>query len=313
MRIAIVGAGGVGGYFGGVLAQAGHDVTLLARGDHLAAIKANGLKVETSDGQVIAPPIKAIGLIENTDPYELVIVAVKGWQLDDAIPQIHKLSDKDSIILPLLNGIDATDVLQAGLLDRQVIFGLCGIIAAIKEPGVIKHIAVDPFITFGIDGESNVPQQSLEKIKAVLDASGVKAEISDDIQLSLWRKFLFICPLSAVTSVSRATIGEVRSVPETRELLCQCIDEVISVGQAGQVGLNDEHREDVLDMIDSALEEGTTSMQRDVMSSRPSELETQLGAVIRLGRTYGVSTTALSFIYSALLPQELAVRGKHTK
>lgn len=307
MRIVIVGSGGVGGYFGGVLAQAGYDVTLLARGDHLAAIKAHGLKIETPDGAVLNPPIKAIGLDDSIDPCDLVVVAVKGWQLDDAIPQIQKVSDENSVILPLLNGIDATDILRAGLSDRQVASGLCGIIAAIKEPGVISHIAVDPFLTFGVGSESNIPASSLEKIKSALETAGVNTQVSDDIELSMWQKFLFICPLSAVTSVARATIGKVRSIPETRELLHQCIDEVISVGCASEVELTDEHRCIVLEQIANAPEDGTTSMQRDIIGSRRSELETQLGAVINRGVAHGLSTPALSFAYSALLPQELAV------
>ncbi len=313
MRVAIVGAGGVGGYFGGVLSQAGCDVTLLARGDHLAAIKARGLKVETPDGDVLTPPVKAIGLAESLDPCELVIVAVKGWQLDDAIPKIHKLSKKSSVILPLLNGIDATDVLRAGMPDRQVVYGLCGIISAIKEPGVIRHIAIDPFLTFGVESDSKIPQMSLEKIKAALDVSGVKVELSSNIQLALWKKFLFICPLSAVTSIARATIGKVRSIPETCELLHQCMDEVISVGQACQIKLTIEHRDEVLRMVANAPEDGTTSMQRDVTGARPSELETQLGAVIKLGKKHAVPTPALSFIYGALLPQELAVRCEESR
>lgn len=309
MRVAVVGAGGVGGYFGGVLAQAGHDVTLLARGDHLAAIKAHGLKIETLGGDVLNPTVAAIDMNDNIDPCDLVLVAVKGWQLGDVMPQIQKLSDENSVVMPLLNGIDATEILRDGLTDRQVVSGLCGIIAAIKEPGVISHIAVDPFVTFGMEAESDTSPEILDNIKAAFDKTGVKTEISADIQVSLWQKFLFICPLSAVTSIARANIGTVRSVSETCALLYQCIDEVIDVGQASGVDLTNEHREGVLKMIAYAPEEGTTSMQRDIASARPSELETQLGVVIRRGKAQGISTPILSFAYGALLPQELAARN----
>ncbi len=312
MRVAIVGAGGVGGYFGGVLALAGQDVTLLARGDHLAAIKANGLKIETPTAELLAPKLTAIGDAEACEPCDLVIVAVKGWQLADVMDQIQRLSHERSVILPLLNGVSATDQLRAGLSNRQIASGLCGIIAALKAPGLIHHIAVDPFITFGVNDSAEVPPEELEKIKSTFETAGVTTKISDNISLSLWRKFLFICPLSAVTSVARATIGEVRSTVETSTLLHQCIDEVIEVGNALNIELSFEHRNEVLKQIDNAPAHGTTSMQRDIVGGRHSELETQLGAVIRLGKSCNLTTPALSFIYAALLPQESASFYKNT-
>ena len=313
IKIAVVGAGGVGGYFGGVLALAGYKVTLQDKGDHLAAMRAGGLTVETIDGRALCPSVVAIGPNESCAACDLVIVSVKGWELASVTDQIRNLSHEKSVILPLLNGIDCSETLQAALPDRIVVGGFCGINSTIKAPGVIKHIALKPFVTFGTAtyGATTMPTVApdvLGDIKSAFEAADVKTTVSQDIVLSIWQKFLLICPLSAVTSVARVTIDEVLANPETAELLNQCLQELTTVGLANEVALTDRDQTAVLEQIAGAPAGATTSMQRDIIASQPSELDTQLLSAISVARNCGVATPALSFIYSALIPQERAAR-----
>ena len=309
MNIAIVGAGGVGGYFGGVLASTGYPVTLVARGAHRERILKHGLTIEKPDGNSFTTPVTTVDSSQINTQFDVVIVAVKGWQLTDSLPVIRKLCHANSVILPLLNGIEAPAVIKSALPGQQVLGGLCGIIAHIKEPGVIRHVGIDPFVTFGSYNSSSISEPVMQEIKTAFETSGVKASISDDIALSMWRKFLFICPLSAVTSVTRATIGQVRSIPQSRDMVEHCLDEVLAVGRANGIDLTSEHRAFMLKQFRESPEAGTTSMQRDIKDNHPSELETQVGSVVTLAKKLNVATPVLSFVYSALMPQEQASRS----
>lgn len=306
MKIAVVGAGGVGGYFGGVLALADNDVHLLARGAHLKAIKDNGLQIETQNQQLLEPELAVTDSAESIGHADLVIVAVKGWQLDDAIPAIRLLCHTDTLILPLLNGVNAPSTLQKALPDQKTLGGLCGIISHIKSPGLIQHIGIDPFITFGVVADNPINKAKLSELKSVFENADINTTLTEDITLAMWRKYLFICPLSAVTSVTRATIGRVRSTPESLYLLEQAVDELMNVGQAIGVQLTDEHRQTVMKSVMTAPEDGTTSMQRDIMAGRNSELDTQLGHAIRIADKANCSIPTLSFLYGALLPQSMS-------
>lgn len=306
MKIAVVGAGGVGGYFGGILALAGHDVQLLARGQHLQAIVESGLQLETLDNKILTPPITATNSAESIGPSDLVIVAVKGWQLEEAVESIRVLCHPDTMILPLLNGVSAPSTLKQALPRQLVLGGLCGIISHIKSPGLIQHVGIDPFITFGPIEEDVFDDYRLSELEGIFEQAEINGRLSNNITLAMWRKYLFICPLSAVTSVTRATIGTVRSVPESFELLQQAVTELMRVGQSIGVELTNEHHKIVMEQVMASPAAGTTSMQRDVMADRPSELDTQLGHAIRLARENGCSVPALSFLYGALLPQAIA-------
>lgn len=314
LKIAVIGAGGVGGYFGGKLADAGCDVTLVARGAHLQAIQQQGLRIEDPDGNVSTREISTLdsnlGISGQAD---VIIIAVKGSQLEEAGQLAKSLCHSNTLILPLLNGISAPDVLNRGLPDQTVLGGLCGIIAQIGEPGLIKHVGIDPFVTFGLMQAQPSLDSRVADLKAAFENAGLKATVPEDISLSMWRKYLFICPLSAATSVSRVTIGEVRSTPESMHLLEQLVDETLAVGVAAGIPLTNEHRDSVITQVSKSPVDGTTSMQRDIRDGKPSELETQLGPVIALGKKHSVETPALSFAYSALKPQELLHRKQSTK
>lgn len=304
MKIAVIGAGGVGGYFGGLLAKHSHDVHLIARGENLKAIQKSGLYVSSPNGDFHVTNIHATDKPSDIGIADTVIVAVKGWQLEEVTPIVAALTGTDTLVLPLLNGVEATDTLNKHLTTGTMLNGLCGIIAKIDVPGRIHHIAIDPFVKFGATDKP----VDLKQLATVFNESGVDAEIPDDIKRAIWMKFLFIAPLSGVTSITRATMDVVRTLPETRGMLTDAITEALFVGQAQGINLTKNDIDATLTMIDNTPAGGTTSMQRDIQAGMPSELDTQTGAIVRLGTQSNTATPVNAFIYNALLPQENSAR-----
>lgn len=308
MRIAIYGAGGVGGYFGGRLAQAGEEVIFIARGEHLAAIQRDGLKVESIAGDFSVAPAFATDDPASIGEVDCVIVAVKAWQVTEAAEAMRPMIGPGTFVVPLENGVEATQHLTDALGKEHVLGGLCGILAWREGPGHIRHAGIDPFIRIGeLD---NMPSERTQRLKAVLErATGVSAEIAEDIQVAIWSKFLFICAMSGIGSITRAPIGITRTLPDTRRTIERILEEIQRVGLAHGVALPDDSVARALKYIDTLPERSTASMQRDIMAGLPSELEAQNGAVMRLGIEHGVETPVNEVIHAALLPQEMRARG----
>lgn len=307
MRFAIMGSGGVGGYFGARLAESGEDVTFIARGEHLATIRRDGLTLKSIDGDAIITSATATDDPAEISEVDVVIVAVKAWQVASAAEAIRPLIGPGTLVLPLQNGVEAADQLAAALGETHVLDGLCGILAWREGPGVIRHAGVSPFIRLG----TRLPSQAAgaEALRATLDrTSGISAEIPDDIEAAVWSKFLFICAMSGIGALTRAPIGTTRTLPETRELTGQILSEIDAVARARGVALPVDAVERAMHFIDSLPEGSTASMQRDIVAGKPSELDSQNGAVVRLGRAASVPTPINSMIYAALLPQENAAR-----
>lgn len=308
MRIAIIGAGGVGGYFGARLAQTGCDVTFLARGTHLQAMLEKGLRVKSPNGDVSISPVKAMADASTIGQVDVVLVAVKAWQLEDSLPAIRHLLHDTTAVIPLLNGIDAPAVIAQELGPTHALGGLCGIVAYISAPGCIEHAGVEPFVRFGeLD---NYVSSRVVVFRDALSEAGVKVEIPVDIKQAMWQKFLFIAPVSGVGSVSRASHGEMRGIREVRSLIEASMREALNVGQAMGVALDEAHLATAIKMMEAAPAEATTSMQRDIAAGRPSELEQQTGAIVRYGRDFKVATPVNDVLYAALLPQEKRARSK---
>jgi 2-dehydropantoate 2-reductase len=221
---------------------------------------------------------------------------------------MRPMAGPDTFAVPLQNGVDAAAQLAAALGREAVLGGLCQIVSYLVGPGHIRHAGLDPYIAFGeLD---NRPSQRAESLRAAFERAGVKVEIPTDIQAAVWDKFLFISAFSGVGAVTRAPAGVMRSLPETRQLLEQAMEEVIAVAQAHHVNLAAEHVARKLNFIDNLPEDATASMQRDIIAGRPSELAAQNGAVVRLGLERGVETPVHAFLYHSLLPQELRARGE---
>lgn len=306
LKIAVFGAGAVGAYFGGRLAEAGVDVHFIARGATLDAIRAHGLRITSIAGDFSVK----VPVTENPaeiGPVDAVIVGVKAWQLEEVARAMQPMLKPGTAVIPLQNGVEAPGVLSEVLGAQHVLGGLCQIAAQIEAPGWIRHLGADPTIRFGeLD---NTRSSRVEALKAAFDdAKGVQAEIPDDISVALWRKFMLICPWSGLGAVTRAPAGAFRTEPRTRALLTAMLDEIAAVGRASGVALPDDAAAVTLGYFDSAPPGVTASMQRDIMDGLPSELDVQSGAVARLGKALGVPTPVNAFVYAALLPMERRAR-----
>jgi 2-dehydropantoate 2-reductase len=309
MRIVIFGTGGVGGYFGGRLAQAGEDVTFIARGEHLQAMLTHGLRVDSINGDFVVEPVKATDNPAQVGIVDVVLLGVKAWQVPEAAEAIRPMVGPETFVVPLQNGVEAPSQLAAVLGDEHVLGGLCGLITFIEKPGHIRHAGADPFIRFGeLD---NRPSERAERLRQAFDrALGLNVEIPPAIQVALWQKFLAITPWSGVGAVTRSPAGVFRSQPGTRRMLEQTMSEIYNVGRAHKIALPKDIIGKTMDILDSLPPEGTASMQRDIMNGRPSELEAQNGAVVRMGREVGVETPMNAFIYNSLLPMEMRARDE---
>lgn len=309
MQIAIFGAGAVGSYFGGRLAQAGEDVSFIARGERLQALRERGLRVDSIKGDFVVQPAPATDDPATVGPVDVVLVGVKAWQVPEAAQAMRPLVGPETVVVPLENGVEAPDQLAAVLGREHVAGGLCRIVSMVMGPGHVRHAGMEPYIAFGeLD---NRPSERLERLRqAFARAIGVTAEIPPDIHAALWEKFLFIASLSGVGAVTRAPVGVIRSLPETRVMLNLALREIAAVARARGIALPDSALDRTLALIDGLPPDATASMQRDIMAGRPSELESQNGAVVRLGREAGVETPLNAFIYHSLLPQETSARMK---
>lgn len=310
MRIAVFGTGGVGGYFGGRLAEAGVDVTFIARGEHLDAIRRAGLAVASTEGDFLIPAdvVQATDTPAEVGVVDAIILGVKAWQISEAARAIQPMIGTGTIVLPLQNGVEATDALTVVLPRERVLAGLCAIVAMVEGPGRIRHGGVAPVIRFGeLDNSSTERVEALRALFA--QCRGLTVDVPEDIESALWRKFVFISAWSSVGSVTRAPIGVIRDIPQSRELLHTVLSEVVAVGRARGVHLPEDIVESTIAFYDNTDGANTASMQRDVAAGKPSELEAQTGAIVRLGAEAGVDTPAARFIYSALLPGEKIARS----
>ena len=308
VRIAVFGAGGVGGYFGGRLAQAGEDVVFIARGPHLEAIRREGLRVESVDGDFAVRPANATSDPRAAGPVDAVLLGVKAWQVKDAARELPPLLERGGFVVPLQNGVEAADELAAELGPECVVGGFCKIFSFVSGPGRIRHSGVAPRIEFGErDGRRS---ERVDHLRAAFErAAGVSVGTPGDIGAALWEKFLFIAPLSGVGAVTRMPAGVLRSVPEAREMLESAMKEVFDLARARGIGLRKDAVSRTLAYVDGLPADGTASMQRDILEGRPSELDYQTGAVVRLAREARVPTPVNEFIYRALLPGERRARG----
>jgi len=308
VRIAVFGAGAIGGYFGGQLARAGEEVTFIARGAQLRALRGQGLRVDSPTGDFVVQPVQATDDPAQVGVVDAVLVGVKAWQVTEAAQAMRPLVGPGTFVVPLQNGVEAPDQLAAVLGADHVLGGLCRIVSFVVEPGHIRHAGLEPYVAFGeLD---NHPSERAGRLREAFARAGVKAEIPPDIQVAMWEKFLFIASFSGVGAVTRAPAGVLRGQPETRRMLEQAMHEVLAVARARGIALPEESIPRTMTLIDSLPPGGTASMQRDVIEGRPSELESQNGAVVRLGREVGVSTPLHVFIYHSLLPLELRARGR---
>ena len=302
MKIAIMGTGGVGGYYGGLLAKAGRDVTFIARGAHLQAIRKNGLQVKSVHGDFQVSKALATDKPADVGPVDLIIFATKTYQTDEAAKAIKPMVGKDTVVVPLQNGIDAADRIGQVVGMDHVLGGVTWLSAAIEAPGVIGQYSEFRRITLGeFSGKTTA---RLTSIYDLLKETGATVEVSDNILKVLWTKFVFISSVSAMGSLTRVTFGEYRGVPEARAVLGEAISEVAAVARARGVKLDADILAKTQAFIDSSAPGIKPSMQRDVEAGKPSEIESLIGVVVRMGAEKNVPTPVMRFAYAMLKPGE---------
>jgi len=308
MRIAVFGTGGVGGYFGGRLARAGEDVTFIARGEHLGAIQTRGLKVDSLNGDFVIYPAKATDDVTEVGKVDLVIVGVKAWQVPEAARARKPLVGPETTVLPLQNGVDAVAQLTEELGPNPVIGGLCKIVSFVVGPGHIRHAGFEPSIVIGeLDNERT---DRILTIETTLNRADLQTTIAPDIHVALWMKFLFIASFSGVGAVAKAPAGRLRTNSETRAQMLRAMEEVYVLAHARNIQLPPDSIERAMGGVDALPGDATSSMQRDIAAGKPSELESQNGAVVRMARETAVEVPTHELIYGALEPLERKARGE---
>lgn len=297
MRIAVIGAGGTGGLYGALLARAGHDVSFLARGMHLDAMRSRGLRVESAEFGTFTVTARAASDAADLAVSDLVIFAVKTYDLDAAAPQASQLLSPDGRLLTLQNGVEAPDQIAAVVGAERVQIGTTRLETTILEPGVIGHLSPMHLVTVSpFDGP---PSEREHQTVDVLRAAGIKAELVEDGRRALWEKAAMLVPMATITSVTRSAIGPVRDLPETRELTVALLAEIAAVARALGVDVEDSQSRAALSLM-SVPPSMKASMARDFERGGRTELEALTGAVVRLADRHGVPVPATRTAYALL-------------
>ena len=307
MNIVIYGTGGVGGYFGARLAQAGNNITFIARGKHLEAIQKNGLQLKSDKGDYLVHPANATSNILEVENIDLILVCVKTWQLKEVSEKIYSVINKNIVVISLLNGVENTEILTSVLDKKNVLSGLCKVVSKVEDYGVIKHLSYEPTIVFG--ELNNEKTERVQRVERTFVNAGIKTKLATDIQQEIWTKFLYISTVSAIGALTRATIGEMISSEEIKKMMLQTAEEIVTIAKAKGVYLPSDIIKKQFRIMDSLPFDTTASLQRDIMDGKPSELESQNGTIVRMGFELGIPTPTNSFIYYCLLPQEKKARG----
>lgn len=307
MRVVIAGAGGVGSLLGGLLSRAGVEVAFLARGRTLAALRERGLHVEAGAGTFDTPPLRAEADAAALGPADVVLVAVKAWQVKEIASSLSPLLRAGGFAVPLQNGVDARDTLAAALGEERVVGGLCHMVAFTSEPGSVKQLGTMLGVTAGEwrGGGS----ERLERLRATFAAASVPVQIAGNIRAALWEKALFVEPLGAVGAAIRLPVGAYRARPESRALLEEAMREIAALASAQGLPLGADTVAQALLRLDALPEDATASMQRDIQAGRPSELDDQTGSVLRHAQRLRVDAPLHRFLFGCLLPHELRARA----
>ena len=300
MRIAVIGAGGIGGIYGAALARAGADVTFVARGTHLAAMREQGLRVEGDRGETHIRPVLATDDPASIGVVDYVLSCVKLWDVESTGEQIRPIVGPQTAVVPLQNGIDAAERLIPILGHEAVMGGTAFVTGAIVAPGVIRQTGTYQRMTFGeIDGSASTRGERLRDLCAMAGFEGV---LSPDIRVPIWDKFILLVPLSGLNALTRLPLGKWRDDPDLLALYEASLRETVAVGLAEGVRLPPDTVGQTLAMMRSMPAYHTTSMGNDLLRGNRLELPWFAGKVVELGRSHGIPTPANTFIYTALKP-----------
>ena len=307
MKYAIMGAGGVGGYFGARLATAGDEVAFIARGAHKAAIQANGLTLHSPLGDAHLEAVEVMDDPDEVGLCDIILFCVKLWDVEAAAETIRPLLSNDTCVVPIQNGVSVTDTLSRILGAEHAIGAVTQISASIEAPGVIRHHGDFARLIFGeLDGSDSWRTECLE---AACASAGIEARVSKTIEVDIWEKFVFLAPMAGATAFYRAPIGAVRDEPERRARFEAMLRETAALGRAKGVALPDGLEERLLGFVDNLPPEMKSSMQLDLERGKRLELDWLNGEVVRLGQELGVETPENAAVYEALKPLAMGKGG----
>jgi 2-dehydropantoate 2-reductase len=300
MRLVVIGAGGTGGYFGGLLARAGEEVSFLARGTQLEALRTHGLSVKSRLAGTFSLPVHATSEPQEIGPVDLVLFCVKTYDTGAASEGLHLFMGPETVVLPIQNGIDAAEQLGREVGAQHLVGGVAYVTSQIESPGVIAQTAGAGSIELGelAGGQS----ERTGRLQQVLRHAGIRAELPPDIRVTLWEKFLFICAFSGVTALTRLPLGQVLAYQETSELLKAVLKEGEAVSRASGITLPVDIVERSYATLQALEPEAMGSMAFDLLAGRRLEIEALNGTMVRLGKEHNLSLPFNSAIYAALKP-----------
>jgi 2-dehydropantoate 2-reductase len=307
MKFAVIGVGGVGGYFGGRLAAGGHDVWFVARGDNLAALRRDGLTVESIAGDFAVAPAQATADAGQIGEVDFVLLCTKTWQVPAAVAQLRPMIGAGTGVVTLQNGVDIPESVAAAVGRDAVLPGAARIFSNLESPGRVSHVGGPASVVFA-EWDSR-PTDRVDRLVAAFSNSAVPATASADIWAELWAKFLFVVPFGGVGAATGAPIGVLRSRPGTRELILAGMREIGEVAVALGIKLPHDAIQAAMDFTDGLPAAATSSLQRDIAAGQPSELESWTGAVVRLGARSGTPTPVSSVLYELLSLHEAQSGG----
>jgi 2-dehydropantoate 2-reductase len=305
MKIAIVGSGAVGCYYGALMAKSGQDVTFIARGENLTSLKTHGIRVKSHFGDFVLPQVNATDDPMSVGYVDLILLCVKTYATEQAAKSMLPLIGPDTVVIPLQNG-NMTEQLGELVGIQHILGGLTYIFVSREAAGVINQTSNFHRIIFGeLNGEKSARAKAIHN---VLEQCGLTAILSDNITQELWSKLMFISPMGAVSSIVRLPVGEYRNIPETRALLVNAMQEIESVAKAKGVKFDANIIAQKMELVDNLNPQSMTSMQRDVMAGTTSEVEELVQSINVMGNQNGIPTPTYQFMYSVLKPVEVRAR-----
>ena len=288
MRVAVMGSGGLGGYFGALLARGGSDVSFVARGAHLAAMRREGLRIEGGHEPFLLEDVRVTEDPGELGPVDLVMVCVKLWDTEAALDQLRPLVGPETTLVSFQNGVLKDSLLSAAYDESQLIGGVAYVASTVSRPGVITRTGPLQRLIFGeFDGRRS---ERVEAFYSACEAGGIDAEVSKDIRRATWEKFVFLVGLSATTATMRLPIGPIRGNPRSRGFLLDLMREVVRVGRAHGVPLPEDYAEQRLEFADGVSADMTSSMHHDLERGNRLEVRWLSGGVVELGQEVGVDT-----------------------
>ncbi len=297
MKILIAGSGGTGGCIGGFLAYKGFDVTFIARGVHLDKMKHDGLKIKSGlKGEITVSPVKACESNAYNEKADVIFLCTKSYSIDEIIPLLRKASHKDTIIIPIINGIGIGDEVNEKFSDAIILDGCIYIASFIAAPGEIIHLGKGFRIVYGPRKDQTVPNEKLQEIKEVLLSSGIDAVVSDNIKRDTFQKFSFVSAFAACGAYYNITAKDIQENPEYRNMFTNLITEVLDIAKAMDLSFNVDLLPVNLNIIDTLLPDTTSSLQKDLFAGKKTEMDGLIFEVVRLGVKYGVPTPNYSLV-----------------